>query len=159
MAATLAPKIDKEIERKFLVKALPPNVKRFENRRIDQGYLAVDDDRTQVRLRRAGKRCALTVKRGRGRSREEYEIELTPAQFAKLWPATAGRRLRKTRFDIPFGDHVIELDVYNGRNDGLVVAEVEFDNEKDCANFRPPSWLGAEVTGKSRYSNVKLARE
>jgi CYTH domain-containing protein len=153
------PKTAHEIERKFLVKELPLNLKDYESRPIEQGYLAVKRDGTQVRLRKAGSRHTLTVKRGRGLKRQEWEIALIPEQFNELWPATEGRRLRKTRYDIPFGDRTIEVDVYNGRNQGLVVAEVEFDDETQCVNFEPPDWFGKEVTGKSRYSNVKLARE
>ena len=153
------PKSSHEIERKFLVRELPPNLKDYENTPIEQGYIAVKRDGTQVRLRKAGSRLTLTVKRGRGLKRQEWEIDLIPEQFNELWPATEGRRLKKTRYDIPFGDYVIEVDVYEGRNKGLVVAEVEFDDEEQCRNFRPPDWLDGEVSGKARYSNVKLARE
>lgn len=159
MAAPRARKSDKEIERKFLLKKLPKNLHEFNHKRIVQGYLAVHDDRTQVRLRKADWFCTITVKRGRGFSRDELEIEVDRPQFEKLWPATAGRRLRKTRYYIPFGHYTIEIDVYNGQNRGLVVAEVEFKSDKACASFQPPDWFGREVTGRSRYSNVKLARE
>ena len=154
-----SPKTSHEIERKFLVKELPPNLEEYEHRPIEQGYIAVKRDGIQVRLRKAGTRHTLTVKRGRGLKRREWEIDLIPEQFNELWPATEGRRLRKTRYDIPFSDRMIEVDVYNGRNKGLVVAEVEFDNEEQCENFKPPDWFGREVSGKARYSNVKLARE
>jgi CYTH domain-containing protein len=153
------PKSSHEIERKFLVKELPPNLKDYESRPIEQGYLAVRRDGTQVRLRKAGSRQTLTVKRGRGLKRQEWEIDLIPEQFNELWPATEGRRLTKTRYDVPFGDYTIEVDVYGGRHKGLVVAEVEFDDEKQCREFEPPDWLGKEISGARRYSNVKLARE
>jgi adenylate cyclase len=160
MALTFArPKTAHEIERKFLVRELPPNLKECENRPIEQGYFAPKRDGTQVRLRKAGTQYSLTFKRGRGLKRQEWEIALIPEQFNELWPSTEGRRLRKTRYDIPFGDRTIEVDVYNGRNKGLIVAEVEFDNEEQCENFKPPDWFGKEVSGKARYSNVKLARE
>ncbi len=160
MALDLAPpKSSREIERKFLVKRLPPDLDKYENRKIDQGYLAVKRNGTQVRLRKAGDDHTITLKRGRGVARHEWEVELTPAQFAELWPATQGRRLTKTRYDVPFGDHTVEVDVYSGRNKGLTVAEVEFDDEEQCARFQPPDWFGKEVSGKARYSNVKLARE
>jgi CYTH domain-containing protein len=53
----------------------------------------------------------------------------------------------------------VEVDIYAGINKGLIVAEVEFDDANQCADFQPPDWFGEEVSGKSRYSNVKLARE
>ncbi len=148
-----------EIERKFLLKKLPPRLRRFHHRPIEQGYLVTRVDGTQIRLRKAGRQLWLTIKRGRGISRHEIEIELTRSQFNELWPATAGRRLSKTRYDVPLGKHVIEIDVYRGRNKGLVVAEVEFGSEAECERFRPPDWFAADVSGKSRYSNVRLARE
>jgi CYTH domain-containing protein len=89
--------------------------------------------------------------------REEREVELSAEQFGALWPATEGKRLAKTRYEIPFGDRVVEIDVYHDRHEGLVVAEVEFDEEDAAENFRPPDWLGDDVTGDPRYSNQLLA--
>ena len=58
-----------------------------------------------------------------------------------LWPATEGKRLFKTRYEIPFGDRVVEIDVYHDRHEGLVVAEVEFDEEEAAKNFsRRTGW-------------------
>ncbi len=148
-----------EIERKFLISRLPRALARYPHREIAQGYLAVGRDRGHVRLRRAGRVCTLTFKRGPARAREEREIRLTPAQFAILWPATARFRLTKTRYDIPWKKLTIEIDIYRGSNEGLMVAEVEFPDLESYHSFRPPDWLGDEVTGASRYSNVKLARD
>ena len=153
------PKTAHEIERKFLVRELPSNLKNCESRPIEQGYFAAKRDGTQVRLRKAGTQYSLTFKRGRGVKRHEWEIALIPEQFNELWPTTEGRRLRKTRYDVPYGEHVIEVDIYAGLNKGVIVAEVEFDDERQCESFVPPDWFGDEVTGKSRYSNVRLARE
>jgi adenylate cyclase len=148
-----------EIERKFLIDQLPRNLKRHPHKEIAQGYLAVGRDKAHVRLRRAGRTCTLTFKRGPARAREEREIHLTPAQFAILWPATAGSRLTKTRYYVPWKKLVIEIDIYRGSNAGLMVAEVEFPDVETYHSFRPPDWLGDEVTGASRYSNVKVARD
>ncbi len=82
-----------------------------------------------------------------------------PKQFATLWPATAGRRLRKTRYEIPWKNLKIEIDIYHGRNHGLMVAEVEFPSQASCRQFKSPRWFGREITGEKRYSNVRLARE
>jgi adenylate cyclase len=147
-----------EIERKFLIARLPRTLERYPHSEIAQGYLVVDR-KSQVRLRRKGRICTLTFKRGPARNREEREIQLTPAQFAILWPATAGSRLTKTRYDVPWKKLTIEIDVYGGSNEGLIVAEVEFADPATYRSFRPPVWLGEEVTGTSRYSNVKLARD
>jgi len=148
-----------EIERKFLLKRVPDNLEKYPRAEIEQGYLAIDSGGHHVRLRKKGDALSLTYKRDYGRSREEREIRLTADQFEALWPATAGRRLTKIRYDLPRGKRMIEIDVYRGVHEGLVVAEVEFPDEKSCTEFEAPDWFGAEVTGDQRYSNLKLACE
>ncbi|MGE5208779.1 MAG: CYTH domain-containing protein [Alphaproteobacteria bacterium] len=148
---------NREIERKFLVIWLPDNLKESRNFVIEQGYLATESAGRQVRLRKTGRATSLTFKVGRGSHREEREIKLTPKQFAALWPGTAGRRLRKVRYEIPWNNVLIEIDIYRGRHAGLVVAEVEFPDRVSCRKFKAPWWFGREVTGEKRYSNVRLA--
>jgi adenylate cyclase len=150
---------NREIERKFLVKQLPEKLQRYRHYVIAQGYLAIERAGRHVRLRRKGKTASLTFKVGRGAHREEREIKLSPKQFAALWPATAGRRLRKVRYEIPWKNLLIEIDVYRGKHAGLVVAEVEFPDRATCRKFKAPPWFGREVTGEKRYSNVRLANE
>lgn len=147
----------REIERKFLLRKMPDGLTSYPSNEISQGYLVSLDDGTQVRLRRSGERYSLTFKRGAGNVREEREVELTGAQFDTLWPGTEGKRLVKTRYEIPLGGRVVEIDVYHDRHQGLVVAEVEFDDENAAKNFQPPGWLGEDVTGDPRYSNQLLA--
>ena len=149
----------REIERKFLIKRLPVKILRSRHFQIAQGYLANEPRGRHVRLRKKGKTPFLTFKMGRGLAREEREIRLSLAQFDLLWPATAGRRLSKTRYEIPWKTLKIELDIYHGRNHGLMVAEVEFPSHAGRRRFKPPRWFGREVTGEKRYSNVRLARE
>lgn len=149
----------REIERKFLLERLPDGLASFPHEEIAQGYLAVEKGAVQVRLRKKGSVRSLTYKRGAKIGREEREIRLSAEQFDALWPATEGRRLTKIRYDLPWKEWVIEVDVYQGRHEGLVVAEVEFRDEKSCNEFVPPEWIGEDVTGRSRYSNVVLALE
>jgi adenylate cyclase len=148
---------NREIERKFLVKWLPDNLMPSRQLIIEQGYLATESAGRQVRLRKTDRAASLTFKVGRGSHREEREIKLTPNQFAALWPGTAGRRLRKVRYEIPWDNVLIEIDIYRGRHAGLVVAEVEFPDRASCRRFKAPWWFGREVTGEKRYSNVRLA--
>ena len=122
-----------------------------------QGYLVTAPGGVQVRMRKAGETHSLTYKRGRGTAREEREIELTPEQFAVLWPATEGRRLTKTRYDVPHGNYVVEIDLYTGKHQGLIVAEVEFPDEQSARDFQVPDWLGKDVSHDRRYSNQLLA--
>jgi adenylate cyclase len=150
---------NREIERKFLLRRLPDKLKGSRCYIIEQGYLASESAGRQVRLRKKGQTATLTFKVGRGSHREEREIRLSPKQFATLWPGTAGKRLRKVRCEIPWKNLVIEIDIYQGRHAGLVVAEVEFPDRVSCRRFKPPAWFGREVTGEKRYSNVRLANE
>jgi adenylate cyclase len=146
-----------EVERKFLV-ADPPDLDGTDSDEIEQGYLALGSD-GEVRLRRKGDKHLVTAKRGSGLSREEAEIELDRESFERLWPLTEGRRLHKRRHVIPHGELAIELDVYEGDLEGLVVAEIEFGSEDEARSFEPPEWIGEEVTGDERYLNETLATE
>jgi adenylate cyclase len=149
----------REIERKFLLKQFPERLKQARRCVIAQGYLAAEPGGRHVRLRKKGKTASLTFKVGRGAHREEREIKLSPKQFAALWPATVGRRLYKLRYEMPWKNFLIEIDIYRRKHKGLVVAEVEFPNRTACRKFEAPAWFGREVTGNKRYSNVRLATE
>jgi len=151
--------MNQEIERKFLLRHLPPPFEQSAGVPIAQGYLAIEPGGPQVRLRKAGERAFLTAKRGLGIVREECEIALTPAQWEALWPLTEGRRLTKRRHEVPYGERKIEIDVYGGAHTGLVVAEVEFESEEAARSFTPPEWFAEEVSGRPEYSNRNLARE
>jgi len=70
---------------------------------------------------------------------------LAQSSSQRFGPGTAGRRLRKVRCEIPWKNLVIEIDIYQGRHAGLVVAEVEFPDRLSCRKFKPPSWFGREV--------------
>ncbi len=149
----------REIERKFLLKQLPERLKQARRCVIAQGYLAAEPGGRHVRLRKKGKTASLTFKVCRGAQREEREIKLSPKQFAALWPATVGRRLYKLRYEMPWKNFLIEIDIYRRKHKGLVVAEVEFPDRTACRKFKAPAWFGREVTGNKRYSNVRLATE
>jgi CYTH domain-containing protein len=144
-----------EVERKFLVPD-PPDLDGTKSDEIEQGYLATGAD-GEVRLRRKGEKLLLTAKRGSGISRDEAEVELDREAFERLWPLTAGRRLHKRRYVVPHGDLRIEVDLYEGDLEGLIVAEVEFESEEQARGFVPPGWIGEEVTGDERYLNETLA--
>jgi CYTH domain-containing protein len=147
-----------EVERKWLVEQPPGEALAVPGEQIDQGYLAITQDGTEVRLRRRGERRFLTVKSPGGLVRGEREVEITPEQFEALWPATDGMRVEKVRRVLDGGGGVaIELDVYAGALSGLTVAEVEFTDAEAASRFVPPSWFGREVTGDPAYKNQRLA--
>ena len=147
-----------EIERKFLIEKRPPDLDHYPCAAIAQGYLSFSEDGIEVRLRREDDRYFQTVKQGGALVRMELEIELTQAQFEALWPATEGKRLRKDRYRLPFGDRVIEIDVYRGTLEGLITADVEFTSIEQSQTFIPPDWFGPEITGHPKYRNWHLAQ-
>lgn len=151
-----------EIERKWLVDggadSIPAEALTVEAVEIEQGYLTLGSDGGETRVRNKAGRYTLTVKSGRGLCRDEYEVPLTAEQFETLWPATAGARVHKLRRAVPGeGGVTIELDVYLGANDGLVVAEVEFDDPWGAESFVAPYWFGRDVTAEDSYKNRNLA--
>jgi adenylate cyclase len=146
-----------EIERKFVLERRPPGLDSHPHHRIAQGYVAIDPAGTEVRVRRKDGGMTLTIKAGAGLVRAEEELPLEQARFDALWPLTDGRRVVKTRYLVPIDELTAEIDEYEGELEGLRTAEVEFDSEAASAAFRPPDWLGREVTGDARYANRTLA--
>lgn len=150
---------EREIERKFLLREMPPLPPGAEPLWIEQGWLP--GERLRERLRRSttrdGSRWYRTVKLGSGVQRVEVEEETTPEVFDVLWPLTEGRRVRKQRFRVPVGDRVWEIDRFADRD--LVLAEVELDAPDDPVSL--PAWLEPvvvrEVTDDPAYVNANMA--
>ena len=145
-----------EIERKFLLAELPATLRLARGETIRQGYLALDGD-TEVRLRTGSATPKLTIKSGRGEVRTEVELPVEGGDATALWELTDGRRLEKTRRRMRIDGVEAEVDEYGGALAGLVVVEVEFDDERAARAFTPPSWFGREVTGEAPYANRSLA--
>ena len=146
-----------EIERKFLVKSLPPRWRQRPHSRIVQGYFPLTSRKIEMRLRRKDHQHFLTVKGGRGRVRLEEEIEIPKRTFDALWPLTEGC-ISKTRYRIPSHGKTIEMDIYDGRHRGLVTADIEFKSRREAGRFQFPDWFGREVTGNWRFANERLAK-
>ncbi len=146
----------REIERKFLVDALPTPKSPGVPVPVQQGYLARGNGVSEVRLRRQGDEFTMTIKQGSGLERLEYETPLTREQFDVLWPATDGARVAKQRTAITLPTGVAHLDVFEGQLAGLITVEVEFEDTKAAGEFTPPAWFGREVTGERGYANQNL---
>ncbi|TMA93288.1 MAG: CYTH domain-containing protein [Deltaproteobacteria bacterium] len=150
---------NEEIERVFKVRQVPKNIEQYPSENIVQGYLAIDVTGAEVRLRKIGDRYFETFK-GSGRlQRRELEIALSQDQFNTLWPATEGRRIEKIRYQIDDAGQKIELNVFRGNLEGLVLAEVEFPSREKSEEFEPPDWFGDEVTEDLRFKNQNLAKK
>ena len=141
-----------EIERKFLVDGLPRDLDWLDERALRQGYVALDGD-TEVRVRDDDGSWRLTIKHGGGRRRVEEDMEVDARRGEALWDLTEGRRVEKRRRRIAYGAAMVEVDEYEGDLRGLLVAEVEFDDEAASDAFAPPDWFGPEVTEDDRYKN------
>jgi len=144
-----------EIERKFLVTGDGWRAAIVRTRRMRQGYLA--SGAMQVRIRRADDEAFLTIKgnrKGISRTEFEYPIPLDDAD-GMLDSLCLHPPIEKTRYEVQHGGHLWEVDVYSGRHEGLIVAEVELDAIDE--HFDAPSWIGEDVTEDRRYSNAVLA--
>ncbi|MFH1232813.1 MAG: adenylate cyclase [Patescibacteria group bacterium] len=150
--------MSKEIERKFLIKVLPKNLKEYPHEKIAQGYLSMskEDGNMEIRLRKKGKKYYLTAKGKGGKIKTELEAEITESQFNTFWIGTEGKRIEKTRYKIPFEKVMIELDIYEGALEGFCYADIEFLDEKSCDEFIAPEWFAEEATDDRRYSNKTL---
>jgi adenylate cyclase len=154
---TMAPRTRPvEIERRWLVPELPPLGDA--GVRIVQGYLALDADGTEVRLRSKANHYYLTTKQGDGLERSELECEVPQAVFDAHWPAAERRSLTKHRHTLAYAGHTIELDRYEGHLAPLMIAEVEFRSMEAAIAFVPPTWFGTEVTDDVRYRNRSLVQ-
>ncbi len=146
-----------EIERKFLVTDKSFINMAFASHRIRQTYLSDNPDAT-VRLRIKDSDAFITVKgRNHGASRLEWEYPI-PATEAEEMAVNlvGGFSIDKTRYLVDFEGWIWEIDIFHGRHDGLILAEVEMP-EASCRPPLPP-FVGTEVTGDPRYYNSVLSR-
>lgn len=149
-----------EVERKYLLRAKPSQMPRGRLQHLDQGYLPGERLVERVRRVRVGRsiRHFRTVKGGTGIRRLEIEEECTAELFAKLWPLTKGKRVKKRRYLVPDGTLTWAIDVFTDRE--LVLAEVELPSVE--AEVTLPPWLAEvvvrEVTDEAAYVNAVLAQ-
>lgn len=145
-----------EIERKFLVKAALWHPDASRGLRYRQGYLSTDPARV-VRVRTTGTKAFLTIKGPTiGTTRAEYEYEIPLADANAMLDALCHRPLiEKVRYRERVDDRVWEVDVFDGANAGLIVAEVELPDAN--ATVTLPPWAGQEVSDDPRYFNSNLA--
>lgn len=147
----------KEIERKFLVRGDQWRNLVSERLILRQGYIASMEDRS-VRIRLTNETTAtLTIKIGKAMTRDEFEYEIPIPEAEELLGTAIGLVIEKTRHKVPFKGFVWEIDVFRGAHRGLVIAEVEMEDESDDPEL--PDWIGREVTGEHRYSNQALATQ
>ena len=144
-----------EIERKFLLKNDRWREQVSRQQPIAQGYLA-NTERGSVRARLIGNQAFLSIKSmtlGVSRAEFEYPIPVADAEYI-LHHLCLRPIIEKTRYYVEQDRHLWEIDVFEGDNAGLVVAEIELTAADEA--FHKPDWLGVEVSDDPRYYNVKL---
>jgi adenylate cyclase len=144
-----------EIERKFIV-VKPFKHLAVKQLNIRQGYLSFDPERN-VRIRTANDKAFITIKgktNESGMSRFEFEKEITLEEAELLFKLCIGYLIEKTRYHVTFEGHLFEVDVFEGANEGLMIAEIELKSETEALKL--PDWIGEEVTGNKQYYNSHL---
>lgn len=170
-----------EIEKKFLIKDIPDNLDKYPKKEIEQGYLSIKDP--VLRVRRSNDDYILTYKsrlgtpqasQGKNASKEkktdveaskvalisnEKELPISKATYYHLLDKADYNLINKTRYLIPLENNLTaELDVFYGKLQGLIFAEVEFLDHESAINFIAPPWFGADVTFDKRFRNNYLIK-
>ncbi len=146
----------KEIERKYLL--IDNSWKKFVvgETALRQGYIAKSND-CLVRIRISDNKAWITVK-GRQisftRSEFEYQIPISDAEEL-LEEFSSENQIVKTRFFLVYQEIKWIVDVFEGENSGLIIAEIELESE--ISDFALPPWVGEDVTTDFRYTNSNLA--
>ena len=157
-----------EIERKYLVEQLPENYQSYPFRSIQQGYLCT---LPVIRIRKEDEDYYLTYKGNGLLAREEHNLPLTEEAYRHLVQKIDGILLSKKPYLITLSDAyssalphtkpadglTVELDIFEGTYQGLILAEVEFSSIEEAQRFSPPSWFGKDVTFSGEYQNSKLS--
>lgn len=145
-----------EIERKYLVDTPPENYQDYPSHAIEQAYLCTAP---VVRIRKEDEDYYLTYKSKGLLAREEYNLPLNGEAYRHLLAKADGIVLTKRRYRIPLTgtEYTIELDVFAGHYEGLMLAEVEFPSVEAAEQFQPPAWFGRDVTFSGEYQNSRLS--
>lgn len=146
-----------EIERKFLIDPIKwKALAKPEPSYLIQGYLHSEPGKT-IRVRATTETGFITIKgksSADGLSRSEFEYVIPKAEAIELLAAFTEKRIEKNRYEITFGGNVWEVDVFEGANAGLIVAEIELEHAEQP--FEKPDWVSIEVTSDFRYFNSAL---
>lgn len=146
-----------EIERKFLVIDNSFIQDAFEKKHISQGYICKEKQHT-IRVRISDSKAYLTIKgesSANGLTRLEWEKEISLDDAKTLETLCSDHVIKKTRYLVNYKSNIFEVDVFEGENIGLIVAEIELKEEN--SEFEKPKWLGKEVTGDKKYYNSYLS--
>ena len=143
-----------EIERKYLIISNEyRNNSTFTE--ITQAYLSISN-KMAIRIRINGLQASLAIKsKISERINREYEYNIPIDEARSIMNLDSLPIINKVRYQVEYESHIWEVDEFHGKNDGLVIAEIELEDEYE--EFKKPPWLGQEVTADTRYLNSNLA--
>ena len=143
-----------EIERKFLIKYIPDNLRKLSEHKIIQSYLIAEDD-FEIRLRNIDDKYFITIKIAQSNiERIEKEIEISEELYSKLDKRT-NKHLYKTRTKYKYDEYILEVDEYEN---GLKLLEIEFENVQQAKDFIVPEWIEKEVTYYKEFYNKNIIK-
>lgn len=153
-----------EIERKYLIKDLPFDLNTYSCSLIEQAYIST---KPVIRVRKRGFITAnhmdnvkyiLTIKGSGMLTRQEYELDLSEEEYNNLLSKVDGNIITKRRYVIPLDSVLkLELDIFEGSFEGLIMGEIEFPNEEASKKYNPPEYLFREVTFDTRFHNSTMS--
>lgn len=122
---------------------------------IKQGYLP-SAGACEVRVRIAGNQAFLTLKsKSEGITRGEFEYPVPVSDAKQILSGFCSQFVEKTRYEVEHAGHTWDVDIFEGENEGLALAEIELQCESET--FQKPWWVDEEVTGDVRFYNAQLA--
>lgn len=158
-----------EIERKFIPKELPISIEQYDYLVMEQAYISTEP---VIRIRKkifhpadqskvdsnSDASYVLTVKSAGLMARQEYELDISADSYQHLLTKAEGNTILKHRYLIPLGDGLtLELDVFHGAFEGLMMGEIEFPDAESAKKYAPPAYLAEEVTYDSRFHNSTMS--
>lgn len=148
-----------EIERKFLLNKLPDNLETCEKIDLEQAYISTEPViRVRKKVSAKSEKYILTVKSTGLMSRQEFELDMEEKAYNNLIHKADGNIISKSRYLIPLEKELtLELDIFHGIFDGLVMGEIEFTDEETAKKYTPPEFISEEVTFDTRFHNSTMS--
>lgn len=148
-----------EIEKRYLVNELPDLSSCKKVDMVDV-YIPEVSPHAKLRARKIGEKYELTKKTRQNEGEKyimvEQTIDITPEEFTFLYEKST-RRIEKTRYYYPYNTHTLEIDVFRGKHAGLIIAEVEFEGEKELHAFKPAPFLTREISDTEHLAGGVLS--
>ncbi len=150
-----------EIEKKYLLSRLP--------KALPERYVDIQDTylpNCSLRLRIERNCSGIVIGRKLTKKDKAPERGSTVSVITSLYlseddlkalGSLNGFTLNKRRHIYEDEKNRIVFDVFRGKLEGLILAEIEFKDERSCSNFEPPESEWREVTSNPNYSGGYLA--